>query len=305
SRRSGKRPGKKVVVETDNDDKSIDVNNETFDDDFVEMGRRSSHASVSRRSGKRPRKEVVVETDNDDKSIDVNDETSDDDFVEMGRRSSHASGLRRSGRNKDKELYVVDHAKSVAFGSKGKGQNQGRKRSRETTRQKAEKRQIVIKLRVSSPRALCNAILQLKPNQKACLEEIGFAGMVGFKVDGIPSKLGLYVVNNFDEENMEIKLSKGSILITKKLIGDMLGLKNEGFDVLEGKPNRDEEMVRSWMLQYGDDKEITPADVKMRLRKSDEADINFKLNFIVLFASIMGNTWQRGAYVLTRAKKDG
>ncbi|GKC55990.1 hypothetical protein Tco_1083588, partial [Tanacetum coccineum] len=252
SRRSGKRPGKKVVVETDNDDKSIDVNNETFDDDFVEMGRRSSHASVSRRSGKRPRKEVVVETDNDDKSIDVNDETSDDDFVEMGRRSSHASGLRRSGRNKDKELYVVDHAKSVAFGSKGKGQNQGRKRSRETTRQKAEKRQIVIKLRVSSPRALCNAILQLKPNQKACLEEIGFAGMVGFKVDGIPSKLGLYVVNNFDEENMEIKLSKGSILITKKLIGDMLGLKNEGFDVLEGKPNRDEEMVRSWMLQYGD-----------------------------------------------------
>ncbi|GJU02842.1 hypothetical protein Tco_1113180 [Tanacetum coccineum] len=58
SRRSGKRPGKKVVVETDNDDKSIDVNNETFDDDFVEMGRRSSHASGLQRSGRNKDKEV-------------------------------------------------------------------------------------------------------------------------------------------------------------------------------------------------------------------------------------------------------
>nr|GEZ75154.1 hypothetical protein [Tanacetum cinerariifolium] len=35
-------------------------------------------------------------------------------------------------------------------------------------------------------------------------------------------------------------------------------------------------------------------DVKMRMRKSEEADLNFKLNFIVLFTSIMGNIRQKG-----------
>nr|GEW69869.1 hypothetical protein [Tanacetum cinerariifolium] len=55
----------------------------------------------------------------------------------------------------------------------------------------------------SSPKALCNAMLKLKLNQKACLEEVRFGGMVELKVDGIPSKLGLYVVNNLDEKKME------------------------------------------------------------------------------------------------------
>ncbi|GKD30599.1 hypothetical protein Tco_1241377 [Tanacetum coccineum] len=96
---------------------------------------------------------------------------------------------------------------------------------------------------------------------------------------------------------MEIKLSKGSIILTKDMIVEMLGLKNEGLDVLEDNPNRDDEMVRSWKQKYGDAKEIKPADVRMRLRKSEEADLNFKLNFIVLFTSIMGNFHQKGRTV--------
>ncbi|GKA95628.1 hypothetical protein Tco_0817723 [Tanacetum coccineum] len=235
-----------------------------------------------RRSERRPKKEVVVEQDNDDKSMDVNDEPSDDDFVDMGRNSSYASGLRRSGRNKDKEVYYSGHAKTMASGSKGKGEKQGRKRSRETCMSKAEKK------------ADSDKPAGLKPNQKACLEEIGFGGMVEFKFDGILSKLGLYVVDNFDDNKMEIKLSKGSIVLTKDMIGEMLGLKNEGLDILEGNPNRDDEMVRNWKQQYGDGKEIKPTNVKMRMRKSAEADLNFKLNFIVLFTSIMGNIRQKG-----------
>ncbi|GJV07484.1 hypothetical protein Tco_1345140 [Tanacetum coccineum] len=270
-----------------------------------------------RSSGRRLGKEVVPV--NDDKYIDVNDEASDDDFVDTGGNNAYASGLRRSGRNKDKEVYDSDHAKTVASGSKGKTEKQGRKRTRETSMSEAEKKVVgdktvivkkqkqvnkkkqetgenslsaVLQTR-SSPRVLCNAMLQLKPNQKACLEEIGFGGMVEFKVDGIPSKLGLYVVDNFDDNKMEIKLSKGSIVLTKDMIGDMLGLKNKGLDILEGNPNRDDEMVRNWKQQYGDAKEIKPGDVKMRMRKSNEADLNFKLNFIVLFTSIMGNIRQR------------
>ncbi|GJT10581.1 hypothetical protein Tco_0857623, partial [Tanacetum coccineum] len=230
-----------------------------------------------RSSGRRLGKEVVVEPVNDDKYIDVNDEASDDDFVDMGGNSAYASGKKftRSGRNSKIRMYMISNTlKTVASGSKGKTEKQGRKRTRETSMSEAEKK--------------------IKPNQKACLEEIGFWGMVEFKVDGIPSKLRLYVVDNFDDNKMEIKLSKGSIVLTKDMIGDMLGLKNEGLDILEGNPNRDDEMVRNWKQQYGDAKEIKPDDVKMRMRKSNEADLNFKLNFIVLFTSIMGNIRQKG-----------
>ncbi|GKE23738.1 hypothetical protein Tco_1435250 [Tanacetum coccineum] len=88
----------------------------------------------------------------------------------------------------------------------GKGEIQARKRSRETSMSKAEIKIVSGKTAVvkkqkqrnkktqqpaencpcgvlqtrSSPRVLCNGMLQLKPNQKACLEEIGFGSMVEF-----------------------------------------------------------------------------------------------------------------------------
>nr|GEX72467.1 hypothetical protein [Tanacetum cinerariifolium] len=176
---------------------------EVYDSHIAKM---VASASKDSRSGRRPRKEVVVEPDNNEKYVDVNDELSDDDFV----NSSYVSVLRRSGRNKDQELYDSDHVKTVASGSKGKGKIQRRKRSRETSMPKAEKK------------TASGKIAGLKPNQKACLEEVGFGGMVEFKVDRIPSKLGLNVVDNFDEKKMEIKLSKGSIVLKKDMIGDML-----------------------------------------------------------------------------------
>nr|GEX14481.1 hypothetical protein [Tanacetum cinerariifolium] len=84
----------------------------------------------------------------------------------------------------------------------------------------------------SRPRTFYNSISTLKPNQKACLEHIGFGNFVEFKVDGIPSKLGLYVVDKFDAKKMEIKLAEGSLKITKNLISEMLGIRNEGIDIM-------------------------------------------------------------------------
>ncbi|GJS34559.1 hypothetical protein Tco_0532941 [Tanacetum coccineum] len=182
----------------------------------------------SRRSGRRHGKEVVVEPDNDDKYIDVNNETSGDDFVDLGRNSAYGSGKKSLHGYLDNDL--------ICDGIHYKGEIQARKRSRETSMSKA-------------------GIKTLKPNQKACLEETRFGSMVEFKVDGILGKLGLYVVDNFDGDNMEIKLSKGCIVLTKDMIGEMLGLKNEGLDILECNPNRDDEMVRNWKQQYGDARE--------------------------------------------------
>lgn len=146
----------------------------------------------------------------------------------------------------------------------------------------------------SSPKTLYNTISTLKPTQKACLEQLGFGDLVEFKVDGIPSKLGCYVVDMFDAEKMELKLVEGSLEITKDLISDMLGIRNEGIDIMDEKVKRNEEMVSSWMEQYDNPKNIKPSDVKFRIRKSNSADMNFKLNFIVLFTSLMGHIKPKG-----------
>nr|GFA83484.1 major facilitator superfamily domain, general substrate transporter [Tanacetum cinerariifolium] len=174
---------------------------------------------------------------------------------------------------------------------------------RRRTSEKDNVKSIVLETR-SSPRTFYNSISTIKPNQKACLEQIGFGNFVEFKVDGIPSKIGLYVVDKFDAKKMEMKLAEGALKITKNLISEMLGIRNEGIDIMAEEGNRNEEMVSSWMMQYGNKKDITPCDIKLRIRKSNSADMNFKLNFIVLFTSVMGQIKPKGFCDLAKYRLD-
>nr|GEV91213.1 major facilitator superfamily domain, general substrate transporter [Tanacetum cinerariifolium] len=73
-------------------------------------------------------------------------------------------------------------------------------------------------------------------------EANGFGNFVKFKVDGIPSKLGLYVVDKFNAKKRDIKLAEGSLKITKNLISEMLRIRNEGIDIMAEEGNRNEEM---------------------------------------------------------------
>nr|GFA73630.1 C2 calcium-dependent membrane targeting [Tanacetum cinerariifolium] len=54
---------------------------------------------------------------------------------------------------------------------------------------------------------------------------------------------GLYVVDKFDAKKMEIKLEEGALKITKNIISEMLGIRNEGIDIMAEKGNRNEEMM--------------------------------------------------------------
>ena len=123
--------------------------------------------------------------------------------------------------------------------------------------------------------------------QKMCLERIGLGGLLEFKLDGIPNKLAFYVVDNFNPETMKIKIANDAIEVTKDLIGELLGIRNEGRDIMGDEIEKDKEMLDSWNEQF-DKKEILTGDVKAVIRKSKVADFNFKLNFIVLFANVMG-----------------
>ncbi|GJW90027.1 hypothetical protein Tco_0167580, partial [Tanacetum coccineum] len=144
----------------------------------------------------------------------------------------------------------------------------------------------------TSPMAFFNAMSQLSPIQKSCLQHLGFGKLLNFKVNSIPSKLGFYVVDNFDDKKMEIQLEQTSIEINMELIADVIGIINKGVDIMDVDIVKDEEMLKNWEEQFGT-KKVTPNDMKHMIRKSRVADMNFKLNFIVLFTSLMeGYIWR-------------
>nr|GEY19129.1 hypothetical protein [Tanacetum cinerariifolium] len=118
--------------------------------------------------------------------------------------------------------------------------------------------------------------------------------LLDFKVDGIPSKLGFYVVDNFNEHKMEIKLNDRSIIITKQMIGEMLGIRNDGLDIMAQEDANDDEMLKDWDAQFNKGNDITPSYLKFLIRKSKVVDMKFKLNLIVLFTSIMGSVKPKG-----------
>nr|GEY37500.1 hypothetical protein [Tanacetum cinerariifolium] len=122
----------------------------------------------------------------------------------------------------------------------------------------------------------------------------GFGKLLHFKVEGISSKLGFYVVDNFDETTMEIKLENASLLITMESIPDMIGIINKGVDIFVEHVVKDAQMIKNWEDQFGGIKNITANHVKRIIRDSRVADMNFKLNFIVLFTSVMGCVKTKG-----------
>nr|GEY67937.1 hypothetical protein [Tanacetum cinerariifolium] len=124
-------------------------------------------------------------------------------------------------------------------------------------------------------------------NIEAGASTSGFGKFLHIKVEGIPSKLGFYVVENFDEKTMEIKMENASLMITMESIADMIGIINKGVDIFVEDVVKDARMIKNWEDQFVGIKNVTGNDVKRMIRNSRVPDMNFKLNFIVIFTSVM------------------
>nr|GEU55341.1 ulp1 protease family, C-terminal catalytic domain-containing protein [Tanacetum cinerariifolium] len=72
------------------------------------------------------------------------------------------------------------------------------------------------------------------------------------------------------------------------------GIKNKGVDITAKVNANDDETVKDWDARFKKGKEITPSYLKSLIRKSKVADMNFKLNFIVMFTSVLGNVKPKG-----------
>ncbi|GJT52753.1 hypothetical protein Tco_0978910 [Tanacetum coccineum] len=134
----------------------------------------------------------------------------------------------------------------------------------------------------SSPHPLYESLRFLSTSQKNTLIEMGFGYLIGMNIHYIPSHLSKYIIQNFNQSRMSIKLRNGSIKITPALIKEVLGIPFGGQRLVKVSDN---ELIEQWKAQF--DKHITPKRVAAMTKKTDGAGIMFKLNFLVVFFNVI------------------
>nr|GEX55983.1 hypothetical protein [Tanacetum cinerariifolium] len=93
----------------------------------------------------------------------------------------------------------------------------------------------------TTPTTLFNAMAILNDDRKKCLNEMGFASMIGMGIYELPGKLGYYVIDNFDTETNVLSLNDSSILVTSKSLLYLHSTKCDELDVIRQTP-----AIRNW-----------------------------------------------------------
>ncbi|PWA85217.1 hypothetical protein CTI12_AA135790 [Artemisia annua] len=156
---------------------------------------------------------------------------------------------------------------------------------------------------MTTPTALHTAIHGIKKvNVEKFLAEIGFTSFYKFDIDYIPSRLGRYVVKNFDEKTCLLKLAdEKSIEATVSKVHDLLGIPIGGVSLLslETRPVEDK-FEEVWKSQFEPKKhkKIRVNDIALKLTESKEVDFLFKINFLTLFTNTMDSTNYKKLHVV-------
>ncbi|KAI3775811.1 hypothetical protein L1987_45565 [Smallanthus sonchifolius] len=155
--------------------------------------------------------------------------------------------------------------------------------------EKEKKERILLQLKTKLEK------IQKKSKSKKMTDEKNVKSEGRVKVDGIPAKLGHYVVDKFDPERMEINLGNIQIKVDNESVHQLLGIPNGGKELtsltykkkLEGN-------VKTWRNLY-EEKYVAPPDIVKRIsQSSDDDSILFKLDFLVLFMSTMVEIQKHG-----------
>ncbi|KAI3828254.1 hypothetical protein L1987_02352 [Smallanthus sonchifolius] len=123
-----------------------------------------------------------------------------------------------------------------------------------------------------------------------------FGKLLLFRVDGIPSKLGHYVVDKFNQEKMRIRVPGGKIKINSEVIHKLLGIPcgGVGFESVTPDENLHEGVI-SWRQYPG--RFVAPAQLVDSIENSEDGDsFNFRMDFIMLFLTIMVECQKQGSY---------
>ncbi|KAJ0612415.1 hypothetical protein HanHA300_Chr01g0027251 [Helianthus annuus] len=135
----------------------------------------------------------------------------------------------------------------------------------------------------------------LSKEQRNVVREIGFESILKFKLHSVPRKFGYWLVKNFDAENDEINIGDEKIKITAEFIQKVFQIPNGKTEIVEKlRPKDTDLIIKFWRGQF-------PKDILQRmyahnlityLKSRNELGRLFKLNFLVIFFTIMAEAMQ-------------
>jgi len=151
----------------------------------------------------------------------------------------------------------------------------------------------------TTPRQLNLALQTLSKKQRDAVRSMGFGKVLSMAVDGIPAKLGHFVVDSFKPELMSIDLGRVKIKVDCESLHQLLGVRYGGIRLESLKyTNGFEEIVKEWRALYRQ-KYVGPSEIVHRIESNaDDDSMLFKLDFLVLFMSTMVECQKHGKCAL-------
>ena len=136
-----------------------------------------------------------------------------------------------------------------------------------------------------SPGVLLLVIQGFNTIQKDCVKQMGFCALLNMKMTEVPWALSCYVVEKFDPTKVKIILREGvEIDVPRELVNQILGypLGKKLFSKLPFRKENDKSYMTNGLNNLKTKKMIRLHEIKMNIVASDNADMNFHMNFIAL-----------------------
>ena len=110
---------------------------------------------------------------------------------------------------------------------------------------------------------------------------MGFGELNNMKITEVPGAIAYYMLDNFDTTTNKINWLCGSIEVTTDLVNQIMGFPvgTMSFDDLQ-YPDTADTTYSDWQSQFDKKNTIRINEIKTKIILSDEADMNFKLNFL-------------------------
>ncbi|KAI3733103.1 hypothetical protein L1987_64321 [Smallanthus sonchifolius] len=132
-----------------------------------------------------------------------------------------------------------------------------------------------------APGNLINLLHNLTKSQRKVVEETGFGKTLLLKLHIIPTSLGYWLLQNYDPSTGILNDGANEYKLTTSLINEIFGIPNG--ETQEWRGQFDDEMQKK-------QKKIYVSDLVGYLKKTYDSGRMFKLNFMVVLMSIIGET---------------
>ncbi|KAL8249283.1 hypothetical protein R6Q59_006151 [Mikania micrantha] len=153
-----------------------------------------------------------------------------------------------------------------------------------------DEKRLIVRCAISD---LTKFIESLSSSQKKAVAEMGFEEILYLRLNAIPSAFAYWLLRNYNPETDSINDGEREIQLSSSLIEEVFKFPNGGTKVtIKTRPNANDPVVKEWRSQFGEDlpKKIFVKDLVAYIKDKKDAGRMFKLNFLVVFFSLMGET---------------